>query len=77
MCPPPPFPLLSRVNVTISEDCLAFRGTGKHISTHVAGDDARLGVRGERDDSVPGLSQDGARFVTAQDALKERQRQKT
>lgn len=50
----------------------------KYVSvTHVTGDDAGPGVRGERDDSVSGLSQDGADLLTTQDALKEGKRQKT
>lgn len=50
--------------------------TEKHSSTHVTGDDAGPGVRGERDDAVSGLSQDGADFGAAHDALKEGRRQK-
>lgn len=43
----------------------------------MTGDDAGPGVRGERDDSVSGLSQDGADLLTTQDALIEGKRQKT
>lgn len=37
----------------------------------MAGDDSGPGVRRERDDSVSGLSQDGAGFLTTQDPLRE------
>lgn len=40
----------------------------------MAGDDSGLGVRRERDDSVSGLSQDGAGFLTTQDPLRGEQR---
>lgn len=37
----------------------------------MAGDDSGPGVRREGDDSVSGLSQDGAGFLTTQDPLRE------
>lgn len=46
-------------------------GTGRRFNTHMAGDDSGLGVCCQRHDSVSGLSQDGAGFLTTQDPLRE------
>lgn len=45
--------------------------TWRHLDAHVAGDDSGPGVCCQRDDSVSGLSQDGAGFLTTQDPLRE------
>lgn len=42
----------------------------------MAGDDSGPGVCCERDDSVSGLSQDGAGFLTTQDPLRREERRR-
>lgn len=46
----------------------------KLFNTHVAGNDSGLAVCCQWDDSVSGLSQDRARFLTTQDPLREEER---
>lgn len=46
----------------------------RRFDTHMAGDNPGLGVCGQRDDSVSGLSQDRARLFTTQDPLRNQEK---